>query len=155
MVLCALHSILQLPKQNTSCLVAILRGRSLHSVLDQHREDLLYICVYVSLFPYSFFFHQEDSEVNTCRCRTGKDQGAVPWHARWGGRIALNWSAMPVPAHAHRATGTPLSAIIPSFGHIPYASATPLESAMSPTTLDSDPGPQAKANPFLQPDFLH
>lgn len=53
-VLCVLHSILQLPKQNTSCWVVILQG-TVCIVPWVSREDLLCVCACVHFF-FLFFF---------------------------------------------------------------------------------------------------
>lgn len=125
LVLCALHSILQLPKQNTSCcLVAILQGRSLHSILDQHREDLFYVCV----FFYFFFSTRRMLKLTLVVVEQGRTKGrSRGMHGEGEQGTALNRSAKPVPARARRATGTPFSAITPPFCHIPYGSPTHLD----------------------------
>lgn len=127
LVLCALHSILQLLKQNTSsCLVGILQGRSLHSVLDQHREDLLYsVCVCVCIFLY--FSTRRMLKLTLVVVEQGRTKGWSHGMCVGGSKAQPLTRAQPVPACACRATGTSFSAIIPPFCHVPYRSATHLD----------------------------
>lgn len=65
LVLCVLHSILQLPKQNTSCLVVAWQG-TVCIMPWVSREDLLPVCAHAHCF---FFFSPPTRrmfKVNTC-----------------------------------------------------------------------------------------
>lgn len=107
LVLCVLHSILQLPKQNTSCLVVTWQG-TVCIMPWVSREDLLPVCAHAHCFFFPFFFFPPPRGcLKLTLVIVGRNHGTVPWHVQGKARQSpecLQRAFM--PAHACRATGT-------------------------------------------------